>query len=163
MVMLWALSTQSISGTAWTMSTAGLGFPIVQNRWYAFQYHIGWSGTGATSGLKVAAAATETVGTGGTQDRFITHQTVANEGTGGLATWLQGHWTDYAGSAGTNTLTIIAVNTTLVTIIEGSVKAGTGGTFAPQWGNRGTGGNILIRTGSWGWYADLGLNADTLS
>jgi hypothetical protein len=160
--MVFTATTQSIGGTEWTASTNGLGFPVTKDNWYAYHYRIAWMGTGATSALKVAArlvgpgGGIGTQGTYGTQNRYIMHQNVAGDGTGWLGTWgADGHWTDWTGTKGTHG-TIKAVNTGMVTIIEGRLCAGTSGTFSPVWGNRGTGGDIFILPGSWGWYMDMG-------
>jgi hypothetical protein len=155
---MYATASQAIATTAWEGHTAGLEFPVTQNHWYGFEFCVQFSGTGATSGIKVGAGATGTVGTGGTQIIQVDypyHITV-EPGTMGTITWKQGMWTNYAGTMSTGA-TIGAANVRLLYSIKGSVKAGTGGTYRAQFAsNRGTGGQVLILPGSWGWYTSMG-------
>jgi hypothetical protein len=107
---------------------------------------------------------TGTQGTGGTNAQMIKNQTVANAGTVGVATWLEGHYVGYGtlgGAIGAGymgpTTTIISTGTNLNTTIEGFIKAGTDGSCGVMMSNRGTGGQIVLKKGSWGFYYDMGV------
>ena len=130
---------------AWTNIT-GLSFDVVQNQWYQIVSYIRWKSTATTAavcfGLNGPA-----VGTGGTQCYMMQNQTVANAGTVGVATWLEGHYTAFQQMGPAAPIT---VNVGLTARIEGSIKAGTAGSVCVQIGIRGTHGNIVsVLAGSW--------------
>jgi hypothetical protein len=163
MSMVFAAADEAFATTAMSPIN-GLSFTTVQHHGYAYHFYINFSGTGATSGYRVQTLATGGIGTGGTNSQMIKYQTVNNAGTAGSNSWLEGHFIGYGTANGppgvgfmgpTNTL--IATGTNLNVTIEGMIKAGSAGSAGPWMSNRGTGGQIILKKGSWGWYYDMGV------
>lgn len=138
-------ATQTINGGAGVfVDITELTFPVVNGTVYAFKFYIVFRSAATTTGYKVSVNCPA-----GTLDFFVTHQTVANSSTVGVATWLQRH--SFTRDDMTALITSIAANEDLVVMIEGRYICTADGTFAPRFANELVANtDLVVQIGSWG-------------
>ena len=148
MTMMWKDTNQTInSGAGVFTDITGLTFPVTSGKMYAFHYYITFQSAATATGWKAGVNCPN-----GTLDFWAWSDVIAN-GAAGVATHTQRH--NVTRDDMTLLTTTITQDVDLSIMIDGRYISTQTGTFAARFANElASNTQIVVQSGSYGWYAE---------